>query len=286
MVSEMTGWISQNAQNYIRSPHFRLVKRLVRCFDQALLLRKKLRTGNTCAEGAAEIPILLPVLHRGEAGSYALRWLDTWKGDRDSRQHIEALKRHLHTLKGGARMAGIAAMGNLSHEIEALLIRIDEGRIQPAPQIDELLQQSIDELHRMRDTVIAGKGVTPAANLEKRIQGIISGQVPPESAVLEKEPVIEEIETSEAHEFTVEPEDTMSMVILDTPPEEGEKAATTELPRIEVEKAPTAPPPEAPPALPAEPAPPPREAVVVRPPPGAIEPAPPEPRSDTTTIIL
>ena len=39
---------------------------------------------------------------------------------------MDELKRHLHTLKGGARMAGIAAMGNLSHELETLLISVDK----------------------------------------------------------------------------------------------------------------------------------------------------------------
>ena len=154
--------------------------------------------------------------------------LDAWKADRETRDHIEALKRHLHTLKGGARMAGIAAMGNLSHEIEALLINIDDGRVQPARQIDELLQQSIDELHRMRDTVIAGKGVSAATDLEKRIQGINAGRVPPESAVLESaaKPEPGEVESSDAIEFSVEPEDTMSMVIVDSPLDETAPAET------------------------------------------------------------
>ncbi|MDX1507251.1 MAG: Hpt domain-containing protein, partial [Woeseiaceae bacterium] len=43
-----------------------------------------------------------------------------WTDDTSSKAAAEELKRHLHTLKGGARMAGITAMGNLSHEIEAL----------------------------------------------------------------------------------------------------------------------------------------------------------------------
>ena len=49
------------------------------------------------------------------------------------RQPMEELKRHLHTLKGGARMAGITAMGNLSHELETLLISVDEGRVKATP---------------------------------------------------------------------------------------------------------------------------------------------------------
>ena len=88
---------------------------------------------------------------------------------------MEELKRHLHTLKGGARMAGIAAMGNLSHELETLLISLDVGRVKSTAAVGELLQQSLDELHRMRDAVIAGKAVAAASQLEKRIQQANAG---------------------------------------------------------------------------------------------------------------
>ena len=148
--------------------------------------------------------------------------LGAWKDDRNSREAIEALKRHLHTLKGGARMAGIGAMGNLSHEIEALLINVDDGRIQAGPQIEELLQQSIDELHAMRDAVIAGKTVTNAAQLEQRIHAINAGEALPESMPVD--PVAADVVESEAAAFTVEPDDTMSMVIVDSPIEEERPA--------------------------------------------------------------
>lgn len=169
--------------------------------------------------------------------------LGAWKDDRSSRQYIEALKRHLHTLKGGARMAGIAAMGNLSHEIEALLINVDDGRIPPGPEIDELLQQSIDELHRMRDMVIAGKPVVAAADLEQRIHSINAGEA--QATPIAAKPTPVDVEESQAVEFTIEPEDSMSMVIVDSPlhdelaeisrPSEAPagEAAPPELPREE-----------------------------------------------------
>jgi len=141
--------------------------------------------------------------------------LGAWKADRNSREQIEALKRHLHTLKGGARMAGIAAMGDLSHEIEALLINVDDGRIKAGSSVDDLLQQSIDELHRMRDSVIAGKAVVAAVDLEKRLQSVNAGEVP--AAPVEVEEAPSDVEDSEAVEFTIEPEDSVSMVILDSP---------------------------------------------------------------------
>ena len=142
--------------------------------------------------------------------------LAEWSKNRESRQALEELKRHLHTLKGGARMAGIAAMGNLSHEIETLLLGLDEGRVRLTPAVDELMQHSIDELHRMRDAVMAGKMVTAAKDLEKRIQQANAGfEVADESAV-EIAVAGKDIEAAEPHVFTIEPEDTVSMVIVNS----------------------------------------------------------------------
>ena len=34
-------------------------------------------------------------------------------------------------MKGGARMAGIMAMGDLSHELETLVMQVDNGTVAP-----------------------------------------------------------------------------------------------------------------------------------------------------------
>lgn len=140
-----------------------------------------------------------------------------WSKNRGARQPMEEFKRHLHTLKGGARMAGIMAMGDLSHELETLVISIDEGRIKASRAVDELLQHSVDELHRMRDTVIAGKPVAAANALLKRIQQAIAGFEVADEAQVEIAPTDEEVEKAVPAEFTIEPDDTVSMVIIDTP---------------------------------------------------------------------
>lgn len=149
--------------------------------------------------------------------------LSSWSNDKSSREHLDELKRHLHTLKGGARMAGIAAMGNLSHELETLLIGVDDGRIPSSPALDELMQQSVDELHRMRDIVIAGKRVTAASGLEQRIQAFNRGEgadtdVTPAGTEAPTEPrEAPATDDSVSVEFTIEPDDAVSMVIVDTP---------------------------------------------------------------------
>src|SRR5690606_1175658 len=157
--------------------------------------------------------------------------LAAWSKDKSSREHAEELKRHLHTLKGGARMAGIMPMGNLSHELETLLIGIDEGRIPASADLDALLQQSIDELHRMRDTVISGKRVMPATELERVIHRINDGDqtAAAEFLAAPAETSVEEAisEDSVSVEFTPEPEEIVSMVIVeaaDTTMETGEPA--------------------------------------------------------------
>jgi len=196
-----------------------------------------------------------------------------WAGNREDGGAMEELKRHLHTLKGGARMAGITAMGNLSHEIETLLISVDDGRVESSPAIAELLQRSIDELHRMRDTVMAGKPVRAAQELEQKIQQANTGFEIAEDLVLpEPEPADAEEAPSA---FTIEPEDTVSMVIVDTPlvDELAEaRRASTPTPEPEPEPA-LEPEPEPEPAVEAEPEPAPAPTSVVVPvPPPAPEP--------------
>jgi chemosensory pili system protein ChpA (sensor histidine kinase/response regulator) len=140
-----------------------------------------------------------------------------WSKNKESGQSMQELKRHLHTLKGGARMAGITAMGDLSHELETLLISLDEERVHSSSAIDELLQQSVDELHRMRDAVIGGRPVPRASSLEQRIQQAIAGAgVTAEQAVKSRGPQ-EDVEDATPATFTVEPEEPVSVVIVDAP---------------------------------------------------------------------
>jgi chemosensory pili system protein ChpA (sensor histidine kinase/response regulator) len=138
-----------------------------------------------------------------------------WVKERTA-QPMDELKRHLHTLKGGARMAGISAMGNLSHEIEALLISVDDGRVKATPAVEDLLQRSIDELHRMRDLVIANKVVRAAADLVQRIQHANAGFEVAEDAEVDVAPDDTRVEEAPSAEFTIEPEDSVSMVIVDS----------------------------------------------------------------------
>ncbi len=86
--------------------------------------------------------------------------LSAWNRDRKDKDRVAELQRQLHTLKGGARMAGISAMGDLSHELETLVLQIDSGAVAGDDHAYAVMQASLDELARMRDLV--GTGTVPA----------------------------------------------------------------------------------------------------------------------------
>ena len=88
------------------------------------------------------------------------------------------LQRLLHTLKGGARMAGITAMGTLSHALETLLERIAGGHVEPAAATLDVVQRSLDVLQQMRDGVAAGRAVSPAGALVGEIERAAAPQTP------------------------------------------------------------------------------------------------------------
>jgi chemosensory pili system protein ChpA (sensor histidine kinase/response regulator) len=87
--------------------------------------------------------------------------LAAWNANPNDRQPFAELQRQLHTLKGGARMAGISAMGDLSHELETLVMQIDTGTVVGGERAHAIVQSSLDELARMRDAV--AKGTLPGA---------------------------------------------------------------------------------------------------------------------------
>src|SRR5690606_37361812 len=65
----------------------------------------------------------------------------------DEREAIAGLQRDLHTLKGGARMAGLAPIGDLAHAMESLLEAISDGRRGVDRAGVEALEGGFDRLH-------------------------------------------------------------------------------------------------------------------------------------------
>ncbi|MGD9597063.1 MAG: Hpt domain-containing protein [Steroidobacteraceae bacterium] len=102
----------------------------------------------------------------------AERALQAFTGDRANGAHLDALKRPLHTIKGGARMAGVIAMGDFAHELETLVGQIELGTIPADDAAHGVLVASLDEIAHMRDAIVGGQGVARADALIARIHAL------------------------------------------------------------------------------------------------------------------
>jgi chemosensory pili system protein ChpA (sensor histidine kinase/response regulator) len=78
---------------------------------------------------------------------------------------VTELQRVLHTLKGGARMAGVLPMGDLSHGLETLLARVSAASATPDAAALDLVQRTLDRLQQMRDSIDAGRMASAPADL-------------------------------------------------------------------------------------------------------------------------
>jgi chemosensory pili system protein ChpA (sensor histidine kinase/response regulator) len=99
---------------------------------------------------------------------------------RQDQSSIAVLQRYLHTLKGGARMAGVVAMGDLSHALETLLARLADGLSRPTPAALELIQRGLDDLQQMRDAIDTGRAVAAPTELVAALEGFESSEMPSE----------------------------------------------------------------------------------------------------------
>jgi len=102
--------------------------------------------------------------------------LQNWINKQDDKELIGQLQREIHTLKGGARMASIEPMGDLSHSLETMIIAIDEGRTEISTSLFDLVQQAHDQLVVMLDQVKAKKPVDDRKDLVSKMDLLTEGK--------------------------------------------------------------------------------------------------------------
>jgi chemosensory pili system protein ChpA (sensor histidine kinase/response regulator) len=122
-------------------------------------------------------------------------------------QALAALQRHLHTLKGGARLTGLLSMGDVSHDLETLLVRIDSGQLEQSTERFDVLRAVVDELHRMRDQLALGQIEAAPPELVARLlaalgddAGVPSSDLALDTEVPVAESADEELEAVEEEE--------------------------------------------------------------------------------------
>lgn len=96
------------------------------------------------------------------------------------REALHELKRVLHTLKGGARMAGAFSMGHLAHATETLLKNVEDGQLAPSSELFDALDEVHDALVAMLDRLERGQPLPDVRALIDRIATLAG--LPPATA--------------------------------------------------------------------------------------------------------
>jgi chemosensory pili system protein ChpA (sensor histidine kinase/response regulator) len=94
------------------------------------------------------------------------------------RDLISGLQRDLHTLKGGARMAGIAPIGDLSHAMESLFEAVNDNRRSMDRITVESLERGFDRLHALVQRVARRQSIAMPEHAIARFEGLVSGELP------------------------------------------------------------------------------------------------------------
>ncbi len=102
--------------------------------------------------------------------------LTSWRQKPHDSAPVQDLKRSLHTLKGGARMAGAMTMGNLSHSTESLLKEVEDRHIESGPDLFDLLDEVHDVLVTMAEQLQNRRPVRGVAELTARVNAMLNGE--------------------------------------------------------------------------------------------------------------
>ena len=89
---------------------------------------------------------------------------------------VMELQRYLHTLKGGARMAELKEISDLSHEMESMFIAVIDGRVEKNDNLIELLKDCFDLLHQQVVEAQEGKQMSNSERLVEFLKDLRRGE--------------------------------------------------------------------------------------------------------------
>jgi chemosensory pili system protein ChpA (sensor histidine kinase/response regulator) len=152
--------------------------------------------------------------------------LRQWRANQADAQAVEDIKRALHTLKGGARMASAMGVGSLAHNTEDLVKRVEEERIAFSAELFDLLDEVHDTLVTLLDQIRQARPLSSVDVLNTKIARAVAGE--PIAAVLDSAPQPSEPSAAMPGDASVQPAPLAAA--SDTPEETGDAEPDTAAP--------------------------------------------------------
>ncbi|MEE4244363.1 MAG: Hpt domain-containing protein, partial [Kangiellaceae bacterium] len=101
--------------------------------------------------------------------------LQVWTQEPTNKESIETLQRSLHTLKGGARLSDLTALGDLTHELESYFEKVAASQVKVnRPEVD-FVMRGYDVIQNLVDEVGASRMLTTPAAYMNELLALIKG---------------------------------------------------------------------------------------------------------------
>jgi len=130
---------------------------------------------------------------------------------------ITELQRHMHTLKGGARMATLVPVGDLTHELESMVITLAENKIETSKAFFDVLHESLDTLSTLLGDVKQRKALKSPSDLIERIKAIMRGETIEQRTVERFDVEVEDLQAEEVEDEQL-PDEPVSVVVVEQEP--------------------------------------------------------------------
>ncbi|HXN14786.1 MAG TPA: response regulator, partial [Usitatibacter sp.] len=98
-----------------------------------------------------------------------------WRASPSDHSVAAELHRHLHTLKGSARMTGLMRLGELAHVLEARMLAMDEVESPSAQAFDEA-EERVDRFSLSLERLARGEDILEAAAIEVPVSAVFEQQ--------------------------------------------------------------------------------------------------------------
>jgi chemosensory pili system protein ChpA (sensor histidine kinase/response regulator) len=146
----------------------------------------------------------------------------------DDADSVHQLQRYMHTLKGGARMAELTPVGNLTHLLESLVIKVSDKQVRADKLLFDTLNDSVDRLAVMLKNVKERAPIASASELVAQLEAMIKGEVHEKRAVerfdLELEDLSHTAEEDEAKSQTEQKDESGQQAPAPAGPNLGRRA--------------------------------------------------------------
>ncbi|MFV2003667.1 MAG: response regulator, partial [Gammaproteobacteria bacterium] len=119
------------------------------------------------------------------------------KNEPNSTEHIHKLQRNMHTLKGGARMADLTSVGDLTHNLESLVVMVNDKKVYVDKAWFDLLQESLDALTMMLAAVRKRSPLMSSGDLNERIEMMMRGEVKDKRSIERFDVELSELESTD-----------------------------------------------------------------------------------------